>query len=79
MKTFNEIINEGNDFKPEDCGKIATTYDWLEDAYLNKKLANISNQKKVKKELKVLKEAMNIAWTYAPLIDGNVPAEEYFK
>lgn len=79
MKTFKEIMNEGTGYNPEDFGKVNTTYEWLEDAYLNKKLANLSNQKRVKKELKVLKEAMSIAWKYSPLIDGNVPAEDYFK
>lgn len=79
MKTFKEIMNEGTGYNLEDFGKVNTTYEWLEDAYLNKKLANLSNQKRVKKELKVLKEAMSIAWKYSPLIDGNVPAEDYFK
>ncbi len=79
MKTFKEIMNEGVAYNPEDFGKVNTTYEWLEDAYLKKKVASVENSKKVKKELKILKEAMSIAWKYSPLIDGNIPAEEYFK
>ena len=78
LQSFNEFLNEGK-YNPEDFGKVNTTYEWLEDAYLKKKTANIDNQKKVKKELKILKEAMTIAWKYSPLIDGNVKAEDYFK
>ena len=78
LKLFEELINEAN-YKPEDFGKVNDTYEWLEDAYLKKKTASLDNQKKVKKELKTLKEAMSIAWKYSPLIDGNVKAEDYFK
>ena len=79
MKTFKEVINEGVDYDPKEFGKVNTTYEWLEDAYLNKKTASLANSKKVKKELKVLKDAMSIAWKYSPLIDGNIKAEDYFK
>lgn len=79
MKTFKEIMNEGTGYNPEDFGKVNTAYEWLEDAYLNKKTASLDNSKKVKKELKVLKDAMSIAWKYSPLIDGNIKAEDYFK
>jgi hypothetical protein len=78
MKSFEQFVLE-NKYNPEDFGKVNTTYEWLEDAYLKKKTANLDNQKKVKKELKILKEAMSIAWKYSPLIDGNIKAEDYFK
>ena len=65
--------NMGND------GYLKAIYDWLEDARLNKKLGSLQAEKKVKKQLKHLSEALNIIWIYKGLIDENIPAEQYFK
>jgi len=79
MIKLKDVLNENVNYNPKDFGKVNTTYEWLEDAYMKKKTANLDNQKKVKKELKILKEAMSIAWKYSPLIDGNIKPEDYFK
>ena len=79
MIKLKDILSESANFNPKDFGTVSTTYEWLEDALMKKKLANLDNEKKVKKELKILKNAMNIAWKYSPLIDGNIKPEDYFK
>lgn len=79
MIKLKDILSESANFNPKDFGTVNTTYEWLEDALMKKKLANLDNEKKVKKELKILKNAMNIAWKYSPLIDGNIKPEDYFK
>ena len=79
MIKLKDILSESANFNPKDFGTVNTTYEWLEDALMQKKLANLDNEKKVKKELKILKNAMNIAWKYSALIDNNVKPEDYFK
>tara|TARA_R110002049_G_scaffold131674_2_gene290490 strand:+ start:202 stop:450 length:249 start_codon:yes stop_codon:yes gene_type:complete len=74
-----DILSENTNYNPKDFGTVNTTYEWLEDAYMKKKTATLDNSKMVKKELKILKSAMSIAWKYTPLIDGNIKAEDYFK
>ena len=79
MIKLKDILSESANFNPKDFGTVNTTYEWLEDALMQKKLANLDNEKKVKKELKILKNAMNIAWKYTPIIDGNIKPEDFFK
>jgi hypothetical protein len=79
MIKLKDVLNENANYNPKDFGKVNTTYEWLEDAFMKKKTANLDNQKKVKKELKILKNAMTIAWKYSPLIDNNVKPEDFFK
>lgn len=79
MIRLKDILSESANFNPKDFGTVNTTYEWLEDALMQKKLANLDNEKKVKKELKILKNAMNIAWKYTPIIDGNIKPEDFFK
>ena len=79
MIKLKDILSESANFNPKDFGTVNTTYEWLEDALMQKKLANLDNEKKVKKELKILKNAMNIAWRYTPIIDGNIKPEDFFK
>jgi len=79
MIRLKDILSESANFNPKDFGKVNTTYEWLEDALMKKKLANLNNEKKVKKELKILKNAMNIAWRYSSIIDGNIKPEDFFK
>ena len=79
MIKLKDILSESANFNPKDFGTVNTTYEWLEDALMKKKLANLDNEKKVKKELKILKNAMNIAWKYTPIIDGNIKPEDFFK
>ena len=54
-------------------------YDWLEDAYMNKKTGSLDKSKEVKKDLAILKKATTILWKYQPLIDANIKPEEYFN
>ena len=79
MIKLKDVLNENVNYNPKDFGEVNTTYEWLEDAFMKKKTANLDNQKKVKKELKILKNAMTIAWKYSPLIDNNVKPEDFFK
>jgi hypothetical protein len=79
MIKLKDILNESTNYNPKDFGTVNTTYEWLEDAYLKKKIGDPADYPKVKKELTALKKAMSIAWKYSPLIDGNVKPEEFFR
>ena len=58
---------------------LDSIYDWLENAYMNKRIGNLDKAKEVRKELTILKKATTILWKYQPLIDANVKPEEYFQ
>ena len=79
MIKLKDVLSESTNYNPKDFGTVNTAYEWLEDALMKRKLANLDNEKKVKKELKILKNAMSIAWRYSPLIDNNVKPENFFK
>jgi|TARA_R110002074_G_scaffold78095_4_gene176857 hypothetical protein len=79
MIKLKDILSESANYNPKDFGTVNTTYEWLEDAYLKKKIGDPADYPKVKKELTTLKNAMSIAWKYSPLIDGNVKPEDFFR